>query len=120
MLAVAPKMQELFTDSIWLILYYIVLFSYLLFSLHYGNEHDQHHTMSTMQSCSLSLSSIGLLFSLSSTAWLPLTLVFFAGFELYNKRTRKSSIYVKQMLTNAVLAAEFYTVTVSEGCDTTF
>jgi len=37
MLTITPDIRELFTDTIWLIVYYLVLFSYLLFSLHYGN-----------------------------------------------------------------------------------
>jgi hypothetical protein len=54
------------------------------------------------------------------TGWIPLALCVYAGFELYMKRTRLSSVFVKLMLTNAILAAEFYTVTESKNCNVTF
>jgi len=119
-LLLIPSWREEFSDSVWVIVYFLALFSFLLLSLNYSHNNDLNHGVRSSQSVAITASSVSLMLSTVWTAWIPLALSFYAGFELYMKRTRLSSVFVKQMLINAILAAEFYAVTESKNCNVVF
>lgn len=119
-LLLIPTWREEFSDSVWVIVYFLALFSFLLLSLNYSHNNDLNHGVRSSQSVAITASSVSLMLSSVWSAWIPLALCIYAGFELYMKRTRLSSVFVKQMLVNAILAAEFYTVTESKNCNVMF
>lgn len=109
-LLIIPSWREEFSDSLWLIIYQLSLFSFLMLQMHYNRSHQLREEMCASQSALLSASSLSLMLSLSWTAWVPFLTFLMAGFFIWKKKTQIHTIFSKQIIVNAILAAEYYTV----------